>query len=335
MMTHLPQSEVVTIGRPLVSLIVPVFNEKENIEACYDALRSTAQACVANYDFEFIFTDNHSSDGTFALLGALAQCDPRVRVLRFSRNFGYQRSILAGYQHARGDCGIQLDCDLQDPPELIAEFLRHWREGCEVVYGVRRSRQEGWWINAARRVFYRLIDLLSEERLPHDSGDFRLVGRRVLDELKRLNDSHPYLRGYIATLGFEQRGIAYDRRARTRGKSKFSLAALVRLAVDGILSHSIVPLRMATFGGLAVSAITLLACCAYLFSKLVMGADWPAGFATTTVLILASTSMNAIFLGIIGEYLGRIYQQLKRPHEAIVECELNAPQSAARAGRAA
>ena len=312
--------------RKRISLVVPVFNEEENVEAFYDEARRVMDSLAATYDYEFVFTDNHSTDRTFELLGKLAARDSRVRVLRFSRNYGYQRSILTGYQNAQGDAAIQLDCDLQDPPELIPEFLRRWESGCEVVYGVRRSRQEGWHINVLRRLFYRLIDVLSEDHLPHDSGDFRLVGRRVLDELRRLHDCHPYLRGFIATLGFTQVGLPYDRRARTRGESKFSLAALMHLAVDGILSHSIVPLRVATLGGICISLLTLLACVAYLAAKLVFRFDWPAGFATTTILILASTSMNAIFLGIIGEYLGRIYQQLKRPSHVVVEHELNSPQ---------
>lgn len=312
-------------ARKCISLVVPVYNEEENVEAFYQEVQRVMDSLAADYDYEFVFTDNHSSDRTFELLRRLATNDSRVHVLRFSRNYGYQRSILTGYQHAHGDAAIQLDCDLQDPPELIPEFLRQWESGYEVVYGVRRSRQEGRLINAARKVFYRLIDVLSEDELPHDSGDFRLVGRRVLDELRRLNDCHPYLRGFIATLGFAQLGVPYDRRARARGESKFSLAALARLAVDGILSHSIVPLRMATLGGTIVSLLTLLACVAYLTGKLVFRLDWPAGFATTTILILASTSVNAIFLGIIGEYLGRIYQQLKKPPHVVIEYELNSP----------
>lgn len=317
-------------ARKCISLVVPVYNEEENVEAFYQETLGVMQSIASNYDYEFVFTDNHSGDRTFELLRQLAIGDPRVRVLRFSRNYGYQRSILTGYQNARGDAAIQLDCDGQDPPELIPEFLRQWESGFEVVYGVRRSRQEGWLMNVARKAFYRLIDLLSEDKLPYDSGDFRLVGRRVLDELRRVNDCHPYLRGFIATLGFSQLGVPYDRRARTRGESKFSLAALVRLAVDGILCHSTVPLRVATICGVAVSALTLLACVAYLTAKLVFRLDWPAGFATTTILILASTSINAIFLGIIGEYLGRIYQQLKKPPHVIVEEELNSPKSISR-----
>lgn len=317
-------------ARKCVSLVVPVYNEEENVEAFYRETRGVMQSLAPKYDYEFVFTDNHSSDRTFELLRQLAASDPRVRVLRFSRNYGYQRSILTGYQNASGDAAIQLDCDGQDPPELIPEFLRQWEGGFEVVYGVRRSRQEGWLINVARKAFYRLIDLLSEDKLPYDSGDFRLVGRRVLDELRRLNDCHPYLRGFIATLGFSQLGVPYDRRARTRGESKFSLAALTRLAVDGILSQSTVPLRVATICGAAVSALTLLACVAYLTAKLVFRLDWPAGFATTTILILASTSINAIFLGIIGEYLGRIYQQLKKPPHVVVEEELNSPKTVPR-----
>jgi len=163
------------------------------------------------YDFELLFTDNHSSDNTFGVLERLARRDPRVRALRFSRNFGFQRSILTGYLSARGDAAVEIDCDLQDPPSLILEFLRQWESGYRVVYGIRTGRKEGWGMNATRRLFYRLIDSLSEDELPLDAGDFRLVDRCVLEELRKIEDSQPYLRGTIAALGFDQIGIPYHR----------------------------------------------------------------------------------------------------------------------------
>ncbi len=281
-------------------------------------------AALPAYAYEIVFMDNHSTDGTFEILRRLSEADPRVRALRFSRNFGYQRSILTGYLRSRGAAAIQLDCDLQDPPELIPRFLELWESGHKVVYGVRRSRREGWWINAARSLFYRLIDSLSEDELPHDAGDFRLVDRRVIEELAKIDDSQPYLRGTLATLGFKQTGVPYDRAERERGVSKFSMKDLVGLGIDGILNHSIVPLRIATYTGLLVSLLTFLALAGYAAGKVLFGQRWPAGFATTTVLILLSLSLNAIFFGIIGEYLGRIYKQVKGGPVTIVEQELGA-----------
>lgn len=309
-------------AKRLISICVPVFNEEGNIEPLYEALLPIIAEASASYDFEIIFTDNHSKDGTFQDLERLVARDTRVRALRFSRNFGFQRSILTAYLAARGDAAVQIDCDLQDPPFLILEFIRRWEQGYYVVYGIRKSRREAWWMNAIRKVFYRLIDSLSEDELPLDAGDFRLVDRRILDELRRLDDSQPYLRGTIATLGFNQVGVAYERSERLRGKSKFSFTELIGLALDGILNHSVVPLRIATYLGLAISVATLLAIVGYLVGRILFGQNWPPGFASIVVLILGSLSLNALFLGIIGEYLGRIYRQVKKQSLTIVECDI-------------
>ncbi len=305
-----------------LSIIVPVFNEEENVPSLYKAVTNVMQTLADEYDYEIIFTDNHSTDSTFAKLEQLASIDQRVSVFRFSRNFGYQRSITTGYLKARGDAAIQLDCDMQDPPQLIPEFLRLWKEGDQVVYGVRRFRKESRGITFLRKVFYRLINMLSEDHLPLDAGDFRLIDRCVLNELRNIEDSQPYLRGAIAAMGFRQIGFPYDREERTRGKSKFSFGDLVGLAVDGILNHSIVPLRIATYTGLAVSTLTFLGMVVYLVGKFLLGQNWPAGFATTTVLLLLSISLNALFLGIIGEYLGRIYKQVKKRSLTIIEKQI-------------
>jgi polyisoprenyl-phosphate glycosyltransferase len=308
--------------RRCLSIVVPVFNEEENVLSLHRAVTEIMQSLADQYEYELIFTDNHSTDSTFEKLEQLASIDRRVSVYRFSRNFGYQRSIMTGYLKARGDAAIQLDCDMQDPPHLIPEFLRLWREGYHVVYGVRRFRKENSGITFLRKVFYRLINMLSEDNLPLDAGDFRLVDRCVLNELRNMEDSQPYLRGAIAAMGFKQIGFPYDREERTRGESKFSMGDLFGLAVDGILNHSIIPLRIATYTGLAVSTITFLAMVIYSIGKFLLGQNWPAGFATTTVLLLLSISLNALFLGIIGEYLGRIYKQVKKRPLTIIEREI-------------
>lgn len=310
-------------SRKLISLVVPVYNEEENVQPLYEAVCRIWEGISDRYDYEFIFTDNHSTDATFSLLSAIAKQDGRVRVIRFSRNFGYQRSILTGFMHARGDAAIQLDCDMQDPPALIPEFVRLWEEGSQVVYGVRRSRKEAWWINGIRKLFYRFINALSEDKLPLDAGDFRLIDRQVLDELRKYEDHQPYLRGTIAAMGFTQQGYRYDRAERKRGHTKFKWSELISLAVDGILNHSVIPLRLATYTGLAVSLLTFLGIIVYVSGKLIFRQNWPAGFATTTILILLSLSLNALFLGIIGEYLGRIYLQVKKRPLTIIERTVN------------
>jgi polyisoprenyl-phosphate glycosyltransferase len=311
----------------LISICVPVYNEEENIEPLYGALVPVMAQVSDRYDFELLFTDNHSSDRTFEVLERLARRDSRVRVMRFSRNFGFQRSIFTAYISARGAAAVEIDCDLQDPPALILEFIHKWESGYRVVYGVRSARKESWWMNLTRGVFYRLIDSLSEDELPLDAGDFRLVDRCVLEELRKFEDYQPYLRGTIAALGFDQIGIPYDRAERQHGESKFSFRELMGLALDGILNHSVVPLRIATYLGLAISGSTLVAIFGYLIGRVVLGKNWPPGFASIVVLILGSLSLNALFLGIIGEYLGRIYRQVKRRPLTIIERELNATDS--------
>src|SRR6266581_1700482 len=307
----------------LISICVPVFNEESNIEPLYSALLPIMDQLSERYEFELLFTDNHSTDRTFEALEQLAQRDVRVRAIRFSRNFGFQRSIATSYANARGDAAIQIDCDLQDPPALILEFVRKWEEGYRVVYGVRSSRQEHWWMNSIRKLFYRIIDSLGEDELPLDAGDFRLVDRCVLDELRQIDDYQPYLRGTIAALGFDQIGISYDRSERQHGESKFSFGELIGLALDGILNHSVVPLRIATYLGLGVSLTTLLGTIGYLVGRLFLAKNWPPGFASVIILLMGSLSLNALFLGIIGEYLGRIYRQVKRGPLTVVEREIN------------
>ena len=212
---------------PLISIVIPVFNEGENIDPLYERIRAVIDPLHETYRFEILFTDNHSTDQTFTRISEIAEDDDRIRCLRFSRNFGFQRSILTGYRAAGGAAAIQLDADLQDPPELIPAFLEHWEQGIAVVYGVRAKRHEGWLITTGRAIFYRLINWMSADDLPHDAGDFRLVDRKILDALNEVDDYHPYLRGLIASFGFEQLGIPYDRDARLRGESKFSFRKLV------------------------------------------------------------------------------------------------------------
>src|SRR5580692_9393463 len=303
----------------MLSIVVPVYNEEGNIEPLYAAINSALRQIGDRYDWEFVFTDNCSTDATFERLERLAARDPRVRVYRFTRNFGFQRSILTGYRLARGDAAVQIDCDLQDPPEIILDFVKQWEAGNKIVYGVRRSRKEPFHVEATRRLFYRFIARISSDDLPYDAGDFRLVDRCVLDLLHDYRDESPYLRGYIASLGYPQVGIPYDRAKREYGESAFRFGSLLSLAVDGIVSHSVMPLRFASFLGLALSVIAVLAIAIYLVLWLASEDKWPPGFATLAVLMLTSFAMNAILLGVIGEYLARIYRQVKPGPLTIVD----------------
>ena len=305
-----------------VSVLVPAFNEEENVERAYTTIVDVFRN-LPGYDYEIIVTDNHSTDRTFTLLQEIAARDPKVRVIRFSRNCGYERSLLVAYQHATGDCSVQIDCDLQDPPHLIPQMLELWRQGHEVVYGIRRSLKEGQFVRSLRRLFYTCINAISEDDLPLNAGEFRLVDARILEELRKVDDTSPYLRGLISSMGFSQVGFEYDREARIAGSSKFPFRAMLALALDGVMNHSLVPLRIASTLSLLFGTLTFLLILIYLAGRLLFGQEWPAGFATTTVLLLMSITLNAMFLGIIGEYLGRMFMQSKRRPVPIIQTTLN------------
>ncbi|MBS28071.1 MAG: glycosyltransferase [Alphaproteobacteria bacterium] len=314
-----------TETRPLISLVVPVLNEEDNLGPLVERVDAVMTQVADRYAYELVFTDNHSDDSTWQKLEALAAQRPDVQAYRFSKNFGYQKSIRTGYLKARGAAAIQLDGDLQDPPELIPEFLGHWEAGSKVVYGIRRSRKEGGMVTSARRAFYWLIDALSEDPLPRDAGDFRLIDRQVIEVLRADGDVHPYIRGRIAAIGFTQTGIPYDRSARQAGDTKFQLWSLVRLAIDGITSHSAKPLRLATYLGIGTMAGSFLAGLVYLSARIIFGVDWPAGFATLVVMVLFFSGLNSLLLGLMGEYVARIFEQLKQSPDTLIEASLNDP----------
>lgn len=308
----------------LISILIPCLNEEENIRRCHARVAAVLDG-LEDVEAEIIFTDNHSTDLTFAILREIAEEDPRVRVFRFSRNVGYQASVMFAYKAARGDCAIQLDSDLQDPPELIPTMLDLWRQGNQVVYGIRRSLPDGPVVAALRRGFYWFIDRVSADDLPRNAGEFRLTDRVILDQIRRSEDRSPYMRGMISAMGFRQVGFDYDRAARAAGQSKFPFRAMLGLAVDGLVNHSLLPLRLASTVSLLAGLFTFLVLLGYLVGKLLFGQEWPPGFATLVVLLLMSMTLNAMFLGILGEYIGRIFLQTKNINAPIVEAALNAP----------
>lgn len=308
---------------PLISILIPVYNEEKNVRLAYDAVVAVFDKLAGRYLLEIIFTDNHSIDGTEFELERLALEDKRVKVLRFSRNFGFQRSVLTAYRHARGRAAMQIDCDLQDPPELIPRFLEEWEKGFDVVVGIRAERQEGFLLSTGRRLFYWLVTSISDDNIVQNAGDFRLVDRTVIERLKLINDAKPYTRGLISSLAARQTGITYDRRARLFEKSKFPLLRLTGIAADGIINHSLVPLRVATFAGFLVFSGSCLLALYYLVLWLFADQSWPPGFATSTFLILLSIGLNGMFIGIVGEYVGRIYDQTRTRPLTIVARSMN------------
>ncbi|KJV31643.1 glycosyltransferase family 2 protein [Luteibacter yeojuensis] len=307
---------------PLISIAVPVYNEEGNIAALYARLDALGATMADECRLEFVFTDNSSTDSTWQMLQELAARDDRVRAIRFSKNFGFQRSILANYMHTRGDAVLQIDADLQDPPELLREFLALWKQGYHVVYGVRQARPEGKLIHAFRRAGYWFIDRISEHPIPRNAGDFRLVDRKAIEALLRQRSAEPYLRGLIAGMGFRQIGVSYDRAARTAGTSKFNVAQLIRLGLTGVFNHSLVPLRLATVAGVTILSLSALGTIYYLVLKLLFP-DFPRGLASLHILILFGIGFQSLLLGILGEYLLRIYRILRQEPIAIVQDSVN------------
>jgi glycosyltransferase involved in cell wall biosynthesis len=296
-------------ARPLVSVVLPIFNESENVHALLARLRPVLDR-AANGSFEVLFVDDGSTDGSSELLDALSQGDGRYNVIHFSRNFGHQAALQAGLDNAAGSAVVLMDADLQDPPELILKFLEKWREGYQVVYAVRRKRKEGALKRFAYSLFYRTMKLVAEIEVPLDAGDFCLMDRRVVDTLVALRERNRFLRGLRQWVGFRQAGIEYDRDARNAGEPKYTLRKLIDLAVSGYVGFSSMPLRIAAWLGLCTATMGFLMVIWSAASRL-MQSNVPQGWASTIAVILFIGGVQLVMLGIIGEYLGRVYDEVR------------------------
>jgi len=299
-----------TAGGVLVSVAVPCFNEEE-------VLRETHRKLIAVLErmplrFEVLYVDDGSTDSSPDILRELAARDKRVRVIRFSRNFGHQMAITAGLEHAAGDAVVVIDADLQDPPEVIMEFVQKWMDGYDVAYGVRAERDgETAFKLWTAKLFYRCIDRLSDTRIPLDTGDFRLMDRRVVDALLSMPERDRFVRGMVSWLGFTQVAVPYRRAARTAGDSKYPLFKMLKFAADGIFSFSTVPLRLATWMGFLASGLAIFAILYSAYARL-FGSGWVKGWTSTVIAILFLGGVQLVSLGFIGEYVGRIYGETKR-----------------------
>ena len=307
---------------PLISISIPVLNEVENIKPLHQRLCCLAKKMEHLCEFEFIFSDNFSTDGTWNIIKKISINDSRIKAVRFSRNFGFQRSILANFMYTKGDAVMQIDADLQDPPELLENFFIYWKKGYKVVYGIREKRKENKLINLLRKIGYRLVNLLSEQNIPNDAGDFRLIDRQVVDTLKNYRVRDPYIRGLIAEMGFKQIGINYNREKRIMGKSKFNMISLIAFTFTAIFNHSSFPLRLASLSGVIILGISILGSIYYLFLK-ILNPNLPEGLASIHIILLFGIGFHSLLLGIIGEYILRIYHVLRFEPVVIVEDEIN------------
>jgi dolichol-phosphate mannosyltransferase len=297
-----------TQTRELISLIIPARNEEENIDHLEQELLAITESLP--FDFEFIVIDNASTDQTGSKIKSICDRDPRWKYIRLSRDFTVEMSLTAGYHEARGDAIIVLYSDLQDPPEMIPRFIEKWGEGYDVVYGVRTVRPgDPVWRNFMVQIAYRLIRWFSEVPIPVDTGDFRLVTRQVRDALEECGEYNRYMRGLIAWLGFRQIGIPYERRPRLHGVSKAPFYDTLLFTINAITSFSLKPLRLFTFMGFGILLVSLLA--AFVYAGLWLIGSPPRGITTLIVLGFLGIGLNSLGVGILGEYIGRIYAETK------------------------
>jgi dolichol-phosphate mannosyltransferase len=312
----------------LLSVVIPCFNEEAVLRATHERL--TRVLSGMNEDYELIFVDDGSRDDTPQILAELQFFDPHLRVLLLSRNFGHQIAVTAGLEEAAGDAIVIIDADLQDPPELIPKMVALWRAGNEVVYGVRLEREgERRFKLWTAKVFYRLINHLSETKMPLDAGDFRLIDRKVLDVLKAMPERARFLRGMVSWTGFRQVALPYARAARHAGESKYPLRKMVRFATDGIISFSLVPLKLAIWTGFLAIWIAVAGIIVAIVDR-VMDKNLIRGWASLFVAVLFMGGVQLISLGILGEYLGRIYTEVKRRPLYVVHERLGFPVSNAK-----
>ena len=291
------------------SIVAPVYNEIDTLPELYRRIKEVMEA--NKEPWELILVDDGSTDGSTEKIRELAKQDRRVRAIIFARNFGHQIAITAGWDYATGDAVVTIDGDLQDPPEIIMDLARKWKEGYEVVYAVRAEREgEGWFKKFTASLFYRIIFLITDVKIPVDAGDFRLMDRKVVDVLKQMRERHRFPRGMSAWVGFRQIGVDYKRYARYAGQTKYPFSKMLRLALNAITSFSYFPLQVATFFGFFSAGLAILAIPVVIYLRMA-GIPQFTGQATTLIAVLFLGGVQLISLGILGEYIGRLYDEAK------------------------
>lgn len=296
-------------GTLSISVVIPLFNEEKNFKELYQRLTNVMQSLHQRY--ELIFVDDGSKDSTFMQLSLTAQNDANVKYIRFSRNFGHQIAVTAGLDYASGDCTVIIDGDLQDPPELISALFQKYRDGYQVVYAKRKLRKgDSWFKKITAKLFYRLLSRLTDIDIPVDTGDFRIIDKKIVDVLKQMPEANKFLRGQIAWIGFESTSIEFDREPRKHGTTGYPLKKMIKFALDGITSFSDKPLKFATYMGFSISIISfvaiLYAIYAKYFLKIVI-----TGWTSIFISILFMGAIQLFTIGIIGEYIGRINTNVK------------------------
>ncbi len=295
---------------PCLTIIIPVYNEEPTLSELHRRLTAAAQGFEVSY--ELLFVNDGSRDRSGAILHELALEDSHVRVIDFARNFGHQIAITAGMDHASGEAVVVIDADLQDPPEVIGQMLDKWREGYDVVYAVREKREgDTVFKRATAALFYRLLRRITNVDIPLDTGDFRLMSRRAIEAMKLFRERNRFVRGLVSWIGFRQTGITFVRHERFAGETKYPLKKMIRFALDGIVSFSYLPLQLATFFGFVASGLSFLGILWVVYLRL-FTSQTITGWASMMVIVLFLGGIQLITLGVIGEYIGRIYDEVKR-----------------------
>jgi dolichol-phosphate mannosyltransferase len=294
---------------PLISVVIPVYNEQENLGALTARIDSVINSSAA-VTFEVLFVDDGSRDGSSEMMDEICSRNSHYRVIHFSRNFGHQSALQAGLDAARGNAVVSMDADLQDPPELLTRFIDFWRQGFDVVYAIRKRRKEPIWKRVAYSTFYRTMKIIAEIDTPLDAGDFCLMDQKVVEVLVALRERNRFLRGLRTWVGFKQIGIEVDRESRNAGKPKYTLRKLLGLAASGYIGFSSLPLRMAAWLGLFSAAAGFLLALWALVEKLIKHPS-PQGWTSLMAVILFVSGVQLIILGVIGEYLGRVYDEVR------------------------
>lgn len=296
----------------LISFIFPCYNEAENLEKLYEEMAKILPEVEKNYRTELICINDGSKDGTLEKLIELHQRDPRYKLINFSRNFGQAAGITAGMDYAKGDAVIVMDSDMQDPPALALEMIQKWEEGYEVVYAQRRKRAgESFFKKFTSYAFYRVLNSLAEVKIPEDTGEFKLLDRRVVEAVKLLRETNRSMRGIVAYTGFKQTAVLFDRPERFAGETKWSTKMLIRLAADSIYGYSMVPIRFITNMGIFVVTLSILGIFYAIYERLVHPETTASGWAFIIVAVLFLGGVQMIMLGIIGNYIGRIYSEVQ------------------------
>jgi dolichol-phosphate mannosyltransferase len=297
------------MDKPIYSIIAPVYNEEDSLPVLYDRIVETMEKSGAPW--ELVLIDDGSKDRSTEIMRELAKKDARIRPVIFARNFGHQIAVTAGLDYARGDAAVIIDADLQDPPEVILEMIAKWKEGFEVVYAVRSEREgESWFKKLTASLFYRIIYRITDVKIPLDTGDFRLLDRKVINVMNQMRERHRFLRGMSSWIGFRQVGLPYRRAARFAGVTKYPFSKMMKLALNAITSFSYFPLQMATFVGFFAAGFSILAIPIVAIGRLA-GSQAFFGQATTLIAVLFLGGVQLISLGILGEYIGRIYDEVK------------------------